>query len=126
MPGPAALPDLILVGTGSEVQLCLGARDVLEAEGIRTRVVSMPSFELFERQPEAYRAAVLPAAVRARVTVEAGATLGWERYAGEAGETIGIDRFGASAPGAVVMREYGFTVENVVAAARRTLARAGA
>jgi len=116
-------PDLILIGTGSEVQLCLAARDVLEAEGVRTRVVSMPSFELFDRQPAAYRAAVLPSSTRARVTVEAGATLGWERYAGDLGEIVGVDRFGASAPGDVVMREYGFTAENVVAAARRTLAR---
>ncbi|HRP47850.1 MAG TPA: transketolase C-terminal domain-containing protein, partial [Trueperaceae bacterium] len=116
-------PDLILIGTGSEVQLCLAARDVLEAEGVRTRVVSMPSFELFDRQPAEYRAAVLPSSTRARVTVEAGATLGWERYAGDLGEIVGVDRFGASAPGDVVMREYGFTAENVVAAARRTLAR---
>ncbi len=123
-PSTGVQPELILIGTGSEVQLCLAARDVLEAEGVRTRVVSMPSMEIFERQEAGYRDAVLPAAVRARVTVEAGATLGWERYARDLGEIIGVDRFGASAPGDVVMREYGFTAENVVAAARRTLARA--
>jgi len=86
-------------------------------------VVSMPSFELFAAQDAAYRESVLPRAVRARVTVEAGATLGWERYAGDLGETIGLDRFGASAPGDVVMRELGFTVEAVVTAAKRSLAR---
>lgn len=118
-------PDVILIGTGSEVQLCLGARDQLEAEGIRTRVVSMPSFELFEAQDQEYRDAVLPPSVRARVAVEAGATLGWERWVGAEGQVIGIDRFGASAPGDVVMREFGFTVENVVSAARNALTRRG-
>ncbi len=125
-PSEAADPELLLIGTGSEVQLCLAARDVLEAEGVRTRVISMPSMEIFERQEPDYKEAVLPAGVRARVTVEAGATLGWERYAGDLGEIIGVDRFGASAPGDVVMREYGFTAEHVVEAARRTLARARA
>ncbi len=123
-PANPVTPDLILIGTGSEVQLCLAARDVLEAEGVRTRVVSMPSFELFEEQERDYQHAVLPPGVRARVTVEAGATLGWERYAGELGETVGIDHFGASAPGDVALREFGFTPENVVEAARRTLERA--
>ena len=122
---PGVTPDVILIGTGSEVQLCLGARDQLEAEGIRTRVVSMPSFELFEDQDEEYRDAVLPPSVRARVAVEAGATLGWERWVGAEGQVIGIDRFGASAPGDVVMREFGFTVENVVSAARNALTRRG-
>jgi len=116
-------PRLILVGTGSEVALCLQAREALEGEGVPTRVVSLPSFELFAAQDAAYRESVLPRAVRARVTVEAGATLGWERYAGDLGETIGLDRFGASAPGDVVMRELGFTVEAVVTAAKRSLAR---
>jgi len=123
--GAGAEPDVILIGTGSEVQVCLGARDKLEAEGIRTRVVSMPSFELFEEQDEAYRHAVLPPAVKARVAVEAGATLGWERWVGTEGKVIGLDHFGASAPGDVVLREFGFTVENVVAAARDTLDRRG-
>src|SRR5690606_13222916 len=115
-------PDLILIGTGSEVALCLEARARLEAEGTRTRVVSLPSFELFEAQDVAYRESVLPPAVTARVTVEAGATLGWERYAGDRGVIIGLDRFGASAPGDVVMRELGFTAEAVLASARRALA----
>ena len=118
---PGVTPDVILIGTGSEVQLCLGARDQLEAAGVRTRVVSMPSFELFEAQPQEYRDAVLPPAVTARVAVEAGATLGWERWVGAEGQVVGIDHFGASAPGNVVMREFGFTVENVVSAARKTL-----
>lgn len=122
-PSADARPELILIGTGSEVQLCLGARDVLEAEGVRTRVVSMPCFEAFERQPEEYREAVLPPQVKARVSVEAGVTLGWQRYVGDAGETVGVDRFGASAPGDIVMREYGFTVDAVVAAAKRSLER---
>ena len=116
-------PDVVLIGTGSEVQLCLAARERLGEEGVRARVVSLPSFELFAAQEEAYRKRVLPVAVRARVAVEAGATLGWERYVGDAGEIVGIDRFGASAPGDVVLREYGFTVENVVSAAHRTLRR---
>jgi transketolase len=121
-PTNAELPDVILIASGSEVQLCLAARDVLEAEGVLTRVVSMPSMELFEQQPEEYRDAVLPPAVQARVTVEAGVTRGWHEYAGNAGERVGVNRFGASGPGPVVMREYGMSVENVVAKARKTLA----
>jgi transketolase len=116
-------PRLILIGTGSEVSLCLEAKEALEAEGVPTRVVSLPSFELFEAQDEAYRESVLPRSVRARVTVEAGATLGWDRYAGDLGEKVGLDRFGASAPGDLLMRELGFSVDGVVSAARRTLAR---
>src|SRR5690554_3128156 len=123
--GGATQPDVILIGTGSEVQVCLGARDMLEAEGIRTRVVSMPSFELFEEQDQAYRDAVLPPAVEARVAVEAGATLGWERWVGTEGKVVGVDHFGASAPGDTVLREFGFTAENVAAAARDTLGRRG-
>jgi len=116
------VPDVILVGTGSEVALCIGARERLEEAGTRTRVVSLPSFELFEAQEAAYRRSVLPAEVKARVTVEAGATLGWERYAGDRGVIVGLDRFGASAPGDDVMRELGFTVDAVVAAAERAIA----
>lgn len=116
-------PRLVLIGTGSEVSLCLQAREALEGEGVPTRVVSLPSFELFEAQDAAYRESVLPRGVRARVTVEAGATLGWERYAGDLGETVGLDDFGASAPGDEVMRRLGFTAEAVVAAAKRSLAR---
>lgn len=115
-------PDVILIGTGSEVALCLAARARLEEAGTRTRVVSLPSFELFEAQDAAYRHTVLPPDVRARVTVEAGATLGWERYAGDRGVILGLDRFGASAPGDEVMRQLGFTVDAVVAAAKRAIA----
>ncbi len=121
-----ALPDVILIATGSEVSLALEAHARLAADGINGRVVSLPCWELFEAQPQAYRDEVLPPAVRARVTVEAAATLGWERYAGDAGVIIGLDRFGASGPGPVVMRELGFTVERVVAAAQTARDRAGA
>jgi len=123
-PDSGTTPDVILVASGSEVQLCLAARAELEASGVRTRVVSMPSMELFDRQDEAYRATVLPPNVRARVTVEAGVTRGWHEYAGDAGERVGVDRFGASGPGDVVMREYGLSVENVVAHARAAMAKA--
>jgi transketolase len=114
-------PQLILMASGSEVDLVLQARQVLAAEGIRVRVVSMPSWELFEAQPESYRHTVLPPAVRARVAVEAGVTMGWERYVGLEGEVIGLDRFGASAPSQVLAQEFGFTVEAVVARAKAYL-----
>ncbi|MFQ5382190.1 MAG: transketolase C-terminal domain-containing protein, partial [Dehalococcoidia bacterium] len=117
-------PDVILIGSGSEVSLALEARRALEGDGIRTRVVSMPSFELFREQPAEYQDAILPPKVRARVTVEAGVTQGWDRYAGDLGESVGLDRFGASAPAKVVFAELGLTPESVVAAARRSLARA--
>jgi transketolase len=115
-------PDLILIGTGSEVQHAAAAAETLRAEdGLAVRVVSMPSWELFEQQPEAYREQVLPAAVTARISIEAGVTLGWTRYVGHAGATLGVDRFGSSAPGAENMQKYGFTPENVVAHARALL-----
>ena len=120
---PGDTPDVILIATGSEVALCLEAKAELERDGTKVRVVSLPSFELFEAQDDEYRERVLPRAVTARVTVEAGATLGWERYAGDRGEIIGLDHFGASAPGDVVMREFGFTPQKVAEAARRTLNR---
>jgi len=116
-----APPDVLVIATGSEVSLALAAHDVLRREGIASRVVSMPSWELFEAQPRAYRDAVLPPQVRARVSVEAASPFGWERYVGRDGVIIGVDRFGASAPGAVVMREYGFTVDHVVTAAKQLL-----
>jgi transketolase len=114
-------PDVILIATGSEVSLALEAHARLTAEGIRSRVVSMPCWELFERQPESYRDTVLPPTVRARVSIEAAAPFGWERYVGLEGVTIGVTEFGASAPGPVVMREFGFTPERVVQAAKRIL-----
>jgi transketolase len=115
-------PRVVLIATGSEVSLALAARAILSGEGIASRVVSLPSFELFEAQPQAYRDEVLPPDLAARVTIEAAATFGWERYAGRSGAIIGLDRFGASAPGGTVMRELGFTAERVAEAARGVLA----
>jgi transketolase len=115
-------PDIILMGTGSEVQHTVRAAETLrQDDDVNVRVVSMPSWELFEAQSESYRREVLPPDVTARVAVEAGATLGWERYVGNEGVTVGIDRFGASAPGETNMEKFGFTSENVVRAARQTL-----
>ena len=117
-------PDIILIGTGSEVALCLAAREMLANEGGDARVVSMPSWELFEGQSEEYRRQVLPADVP-KLAVEAGATLGWHKYVGSDGDVIGLDRFGASAPGGVVMEKLGFSVENVVKRAVALLERSG-
>jgi len=116
-------PRLILIATGSEVALALAARETLEGEGIATRVVSMPSWELFARQTREVRDAVLPPAVTARVSIEAASTFGWERWVGERGAIIGLERFGASAPGDTVLKELGFNVDNVVARAKALLAR---
>ncbi len=115
------LPRLILIASGSELQLAVAARRDLEAEGIPTRVVSMPCWEFFDAQPREYRESVLPSAVKARLSIEAGATLGWKRYVGDHGGSIGLDRFGASAPGETVLRELGFTVEHVVRYAKDLL-----
>jgi transketolase len=111
-------PRLILIATGSEVELALGARKVLQGEGVPTRVVSMPSWELFAAQDAAWRESVLPRSVTARVAVEAGSSFGWERWIGARGAVVALDRFGASAPGEVNLERLGFTVERVVAAAR--------
>ena len=111
--GGSALPDLVFVATGSEVHIAVAAAEALAGEGIRARVVSLPCWELFERQAAAYRDAVLPPAVTARVTVEAGVTFGWDRWAGDAGAIVGIDRFGASAPGPEVLERFGFTAERL-------------
>jgi transketolase len=116
-------PELILVATGSEVALAVKAHEKLAAEGIRSRVVSMPSWELFDAQPQSYRDSVLPPDVHARVSVEAASPFGWERYVGASGAIIGIDRFGASAPGDVVLSRLGFTVDNVVETAKAVLSR---
>jgi transketolase len=115
-------PEVILMGTGSELQLCVSAHEQLKAEGIKSRVVSMPCWELFERQPEAYRESVLPASVRARVAVEAGTSIGWRRYAGIDGRIIARRDFGASAPLKELLKQFGFTVEKVVEAARESMA----
>ncbi|MCX6640334.1 MAG: transketolase [bacterium] len=116
-------PDLILIATGSEVSLIVTAGQVLAEQGVAVRLVSMPSWELFEAQPKNYHESVFPPVVRKRLAVEAGVTTGWERYVGNLGAVIGVDRFGASAPGDVVMKEYGFTVDNVVKRALALLAR---
>jgi transketolase len=121
--GEPSMPDLILIATGSEVHLALEAREALQKDGIKTRVVSFPCWELFEDQDETYRDEVLPPQVTARLAIEAGARLGWDRYVGPAGDVLSLDRFGASAPGEVALRELGFNIENVVARARRVLER---
>lgn len=119
--GKETTPRLILIGTGSEVSLTLEARETLQSEGVPTRVVSMPCTELFEEQSKEYREQVLPAAVTARVSVEAGVTQGWDRYVGPAGKIIGLNRFGASAPGDVALKNLGFNVDNVLKNAREVL-----
>ncbi len=111
-------PDVILIGTGSELSLCLGAHEALAAEGTRSRVVSMPSWELFESQDEAYRESVLPSSVPGRVAVEQGSTLGWDRYVGWGGAVIGMHTFGASAPAGDLLKKFGFTPDKVLEAAR--------
>jgi transketolase len=119
--GPA---QVVLIGTGSEVQLAVGAREELQAAGIPTRVVSMPSVEWFEEQDQAYKESVLPPSVKARVAVEAGIGLTWYRYVGDAGRIVSLEHFGASADAKVLFREFGFTPEAVAAAARESLAAA--
>jgi transketolase len=114
-------PEIILIGTGSETQLVIGAYEQLVSSGAKARVVAMPSWELFERQPHEYRTAVLPPSVKKRLAVEAGSPMGWHRYVGDGGEIVGITTFGHSAPGETVMAQYGFTVDNVVARARQLL-----
>jgi transketolase len=119
--GAGGTPNAILLASGSEVHVALAAKGLLEAGGVSTRVVSFPCWERFEEQPAEYRDLVLPPSIRARVSVEAGSTFGWGRYVGEGGCSVGIDRFGASAPGDRILREFGFTPENVAAKARSIL-----
>ena len=116
-------PRLILIATGSEVVLAVGARQILQDRGVPARVVSMPSWELFEAQPQAYRDAVLPPAVTARLAVEAGTPLGWHKYVGLGGDVVGLSRFGASAPAQVLFEQFGFTAANVAARALQLLGR---
>jgi len=120
---PNAAPDVILIGAGSEVSVAMAARDLLAAQGVTARVVSMPSWELFEEQDAAYRESVLPKAITARVSVEAGITMGWDRYVGFAGATIGINRFGESGKGPAVMAHLGITPEHVAQQALAVLGR---
>ncbi len=114
-------PELILIGTGSETQLCVAAGEKLRSEGKKVRVVSMPSWELFEMQDEAYQESVLPKAVTKRLVVEAGSSFGWYRYVGSEGATISIDRFGVSSPGGLALEKFGYTVDNVLAKAKELL-----
>jgi transketolase len=107
-------PQLLLIATGSEVYLALEAKEVLEGKGVKTRVVSMPSWELFEEQSREYRDSVIPPDIKARVAIEAGSTFGWGRWVGDSGRVIGIDRFGASAPGKIAMQTLGITSDNIV------------
>ncbi len=115
-------PDVILIGTGSEVSLCVDGFEKLKAEGVKARVVSMPSWELFERQDAAYKESVLPAAVKARVAVEMASTFGWERHTGPTGRIVGMRSFGASAPLKDLLKRFGFTADAVIAAAKETIA----
>lgn len=116
------MPDLILIASGSEVHLALAAQEALAAENIAARVVSMPSWELFDKMPPSYKSRVLPPEVKRRIAIEAGHTFGWERYTGSGGKVIGITSFGTSAPGATVMEKFGLTVENIVQKARQLMA----
>jgi len=115
-------PDLILIASGSEVGLIVSAAETLGQDGIKVRCVSMPSWDLFEQQPQGYRDTVLPPAITRRLAVEAGSTQGWDRYVGQNGDVVGIDHFGASAPAKELLKQFGFTAENVVARARKLLA----
>jgi transketolase len=119
--GKSTMPKLILIATGSEVGLAMEAREKLNAEGTPTRVVSMPCWEFFDGQSAKYKESVLPSAVKARLSIEAGVSLGWAKYVGDAGDTLTVDKFGASAPAEDVFRDYGFTVENVMKKAKRLL-----
>jgi transketolase len=118
---PGGRPEVILIATGAEVALAVTAHEVLVAEGIRSRVVSMPSWDVFERESQAYRDDVLPPEVTARVAVEQASTFGWERYVGREGRVIGMQTFGASAPLKALQQEFGFTVDHVVTTARSVL-----
>ena len=120
---PQAKPQLILIASGSEVSLIVAAGQLLQKRNVAVRLVSMPSWELFEAQPREYRDSVLPPSIKARLAVEAGVSMGWSRYVGDHGDMIGINRFGASAPGPVMMQEYGLTVDAVCKQATLLLER---
>jgi transketolase len=123
---PNGDPDVIFIATGSEVQIAVEAREVLRGEGINARVVSAPSLEWFEEQDAAYRESVLPTAVKARVSIEAGVNLSWTRYVGDAGRSVSIEHFGASADYKTLFREFGITTEAALAAARESLSAVAA
>jgi len=120
---PGGKPEVILIASGSEVHLALEAHEKLLAQGIRSRVVSMPSWDIFDLQPKEYRDSVLPPGVTARVSIEQGSTFGWERYVGTSGQTIGMNTFGASAPLKELQKKFGFHPEEVITAAKNQLGR---
>ena len=111
-------PQIILMASGSEVQLAIESAETLADEGIASRVVSFPSWDLFEKQPDSYKKKVLPAEINARLAIEAGVSFGWQKWVGDAGDVLAVDRYGASAPGSKVFEEYGFTVSNIVKKAK--------
>jgi transketolase len=121
---PGGDPELIFIATGSEVSLAVDAHEKLVAEGVRSRVVSMPSWEIFDHQTQEYRDSVLPPKVTARVAVEQASTFGWERYVGNSGRIIGMKTFGASAPLKELQRKFGFEPDRVIAVAKELLGRA--
>ena len=120
---PGGKPDVILIGTGSEVGLCVAAHEQLSIQGVKSRVVSMPSWDVFEHQSVEYRDSVLPPNVEARVSVEMGAQFGWHQYVGRHGSVIGMKSFGGSAPLKDLLKHFGFTVDAVVAEAKKVIAR---
>jgi transketolase len=120
---PGGAPEVILIGTGSELALCLEAYEQLSKEGVRTRVVSMPSWELFDDQDRNYRESVLPRHVKARVSVEQASDFGWSKYTGCEGRNVCIETFGASAPLKQLLKKFGFSVEDIVAAAKKQIAQ---
>ena len=121
---PNGNPEIILIASGSEVSLAVDAHEKLTAEGIRSRIVSMPSWEIFEEQPREYRDSVLPPEVKARIAIEQASTFGWDRYVGPTGQVIGMKTFGASAPLKELQKKFGFQPERVVAAAKTLLGKA--
>jgi transketolase len=120
---PGGAPEVILIGTGSEVALCLEAHEQLTKEGVRARVVSMPSWELFDDQDKSYRESVLPPSVKARVSVEEASDFGWSKYTGSGGHNVCIETFGASAPLKHLLKKFGFNLESIVAAAKSQIAQ---
>jgi transketolase len=122
--GDGGAPDVVLIGTGTELHICVAAADLLAEQGVAARVVSMPCVEHFAAQPAEYRDSVLPPVVGARVSVEAASPVGWHRWVGEAGEVMAMEGFGASGPAGALYRHFGFTPERVAEAARASLERA--
>jgi transketolase len=123
---PDGKPEVILMGTGSEIYLCVDGYEALKAQGVKARVVSMPSWEIFEHQDESYRKQVFPPEVKARVSVEQASTFGWSQYVGSFGVTIGMHTFGASAPLKELQKKFGFSPDKVVEAAKESIAKAKA